>query len=113
MLRAGALRRRVTVQQPVVTANALGEPIQTWSDVVKTWASIEPTRGQEAMLAMQVNAVSLYTITLRYYPDITPQMRLLYGERQFQIQNIQNVDERNRVLMLSCVELATNAAVGQ
>lgn len=103
-MRAGDLRKRVTIEQPAESQNGVGEMTQTWSTFAVLWASIEPLVGSEKLQAAQINANADAKITVRYYAGITPKMRIRFLARMFQIVSVQNVDERNRVIDLVCVE---------
>ena len=103
-MRAGELRHRVTIQQKSVTRNTFGEEVVTWQDVATVWAAIEPLRGREFFESQQVNAEVTTRIRIRYRPGITPTMRVVFGNRVFDIQAVINVDERNRELHLMCRE---------
>jgi SPP1 family predicted phage head-tail adaptor len=50
-MRAGALNRRLSIDQPVISQNETGEEIINWSERAVVWASIEPIRGKEALIA--------------------------------------------------------------
>lgn len=103
-MRAGELRHRVTVEQYTETQNAVGEPVKTWSTYAVLDAAINPLVGTERIQSAQVNANAFVQMTLRYYPGITPKMRVVAGGRTYQIASVVNVDERNRELDLLTVE---------
>ena len=47
-MRAGTLRKRVTIQQPSEgSADPLNEKPMTWGDVATVWASVLPQSGRE------------------------------------------------------------------
>jgi SPP1 family predicted phage head-tail adaptor len=100
----GALRKRITIQQQSATQNTRGEPIPSWTTFATCWASIEPKNGRELLAAQQVQSQVITEITIRYQSGITPDMRILYGTRYFDIQAIQNVEERNRMIVMQCIE---------
>lgn len=103
-MRAGELRNRVTVEQYTESANSVGEPVKTWSTYAVLDAAINALTGTERIQAAQVNANAFVQMTLRYYPGITPKMRVRLGSRTFQIASVVNVDERNREIDLLMVE---------
>ena len=103
-MRAGDLRHRVTIQQPVETQNAYGEPVVAWQDVATVWAAVEPLRGREFFDAQQVQARVDHRIRIRYRADVTPKMRVLLGSRAFNIQAVIEPESRRRELHLMCKE---------
>jgi SPP1 family predicted phage head-tail adaptor len=46
---AGRLDRRITFQKVTEAQDATGDPVQTWADLIKRWASISPQRGVMAI----------------------------------------------------------------
>lgn len=103
-MRAGDLRRRISIQRRNTTQDTFGQAIPTWMDVVVCWAGIEPLAGRELVTAQAVNAEITHQVVIRYRTGITPAMRVLYGTRFFNILSILNVDERNRQLTLGASE---------
>lgn len=109
-MRAGRLRRVVTIQQPTTTQTGTGATrISGWAAISggsSIYADIDEAPGQEKLQAGQVNAKRPVTVTIRYLAGVTAQMRVLYGSRTFQIVSSLNVDQRNRDLVLYCEEHA-------
>lgn len=101
----GDLRHRITIQQPVESSNTFGEVEKTWQDVATVWASIEPLRGREYFDSQQINAEVTTRIRIRYRPGIKPKMRVVYGERIFDIQSVIDVEERHKEIHLMCKEV--------
>lgn len=104
-MRAGRLRKRVSIQQPVQAVNAYGERIVTWSTVATVWAAVEPLRGREMFDAEQVQAEISHRVILRYRSGLDSTYRLLLASRVLQIQTVIDVDERHRELHLMCREM--------
>ena len=103
-MRIGDLRKRVTIQQRNVTRDAYGASIETWDPLVTVWANIEALRGREYFNAAQVRAEVTHRIRIRYLPNITPAMRVVEGNRTFDIQAVLE-DNKKRELMLIVKEV--------
>jgi len=104
-MRAGKLRRLVTIQSPSFSYDSINQPVATWSDfAANLYAEIDETPGREQIQAGQVNPIRPVTITVRYVAGVTNQMRVVYGTRTFEIQTIVNPAEKNRELVLTCLE---------
>lgn len=102
---AGSLRHPVQIQRPVDVTDGFGAAgQQNWETIATVWAAIEPASAREFVTAQQMAAEVNTLIRIRYFPGITPKMRVLYGTRWFDIQGIIDVDERHRHLHLVCVE---------
>lgn len=100
----GALRARLTIEQPVRTADGGGGATIAWSALATVWGAIMPAGGAEAISAEQrVSRVS-HRIRLRYRSDVTPAMRLSAPGRVFRIKTMFDPDGRGRWLDCLCEE---------
>ena len=104
-MRAGVLHEQVKIQSKSVTRDTDGGEIITWTDVATVWASIEPLRGQEFLEASGLHANVDHRIRVRHMSGILPSMRVLYGDRAFNINAVIQVAERRREIQLMCQEL--------
>jgi SPP1 family predicted phage head-tail adaptor len=109
-MRAGKLRRRVDIEQPLLDQNAIGELEQTWSTfAANVPAQVEPLSGRERIVAQQLNTQLDTRVTLRYISGLTTKMRIKYARtgytpRYLQIEAFVNLDERNREIVVDCTE---------
>lgn len=103
-MRAGDLRRQVLLQRREVAQDDYGQRSITWVDVATTFAEINPLSGRELELAQAIKAEVSHTITIRYRPNITSALRVVYQGRYFNIHAVMDVDMRHRTLELSCSE---------
>ena len=98
-MQAGKLRHKLLLQEATETNNGRGEPIPAWSDVTELWGDITPLSGREGLQANQIYASATHRIRIRYRPGVVPKMRFLKGSREFEIDAVLNVDERNREMV--------------
>jgi SPP1 family predicted phage head-tail adaptor len=103
-MRAGKLRRSITIQQPANATDAIGGLTQVWSTFASGYAEISPNNGREAIQAQQINAQQPILIRTRYIAGVMPKMRVLYGSRIFEIISVANLNEKNRELEFTCLE---------
>jgi len=101
----GALRERIVVQTLDATKDAIGASIQDWSTLATIWAEVRPASSGEAFRRSQMQSQSGWTIVARYRQDLTPQMRLVWRHRVFQIRGLENADMRRRFLSIAAEEL--------
>ena len=108
---AGRLRHRIQIQQdsargtrarldnltespqltvPKMKTDNFGEPKPQWSTVGTRWGDIEPTGGREFWYAGQMVSDSSHVVLMRFYPGLTPQMRLLVKGKQYEIVHVIN-----------------------
>ena len=102
-MRAGNLRHRVTIQQPVVDSSWGGTT--NWEEYVEVWAAVEPLRGRELLAAQQVQSETTAKVTIRYVAGVTAKMRILHGSRIFELTAPPiDPEERHRELQLMVKE---------
>lgn len=112
-MRAGDLRHRVTFQKRGSSTDTFGAQSTTWADVATVWADISPLSGRELLAAQALNVEISHKVTIRYQqqfagPKAVAAMRILYGDRIFNIHASLDVDERHKTVELSCAEGLTN-----
>ena len=104
-VKAADFHHRVTLQQNTLAQNSIGEQVNTWVDYVTLWAALDTLSGHRFWEAKMAQAEVDGIIHIRYYPGITANMRVLFGTRTFKIQQIINVDERDRELLIYYKEI--------
>lgn len=102
---AGLMRHRIRIQKQTSARNKLGEQVDSWEDVANVRASINPLSGRDFMAAMQDQAEVTHKVTIRYNAAVKASMRVLYGNRVFDILHIIDVWEQHREMTLLCKEL--------
>ena len=101
---AGKLRHNVIWQEKIQTPDGGGGFTYTTSDVVTVRAFIKPVSTNERFFAQRIESDISHKIYIRYRTDISPDMRINYGGRLFQVKGIMNIEEQNKWLEVSAVE---------
>jgi SPP1 family predicted phage head-tail adaptor len=94
------LKHRLSLQQEVLSSDGMGGYVKTWEVLAELWAEIRPLGGLEVFFSGQLNARATHKIRLRYRSGVTSAMRLVFGERVFNIRSVHNIDEKNDMLEL-------------
>lgn len=105
-MNAGALRHRITLQQPIETQDEFGEVVITWQDVASVWAEVADLSGREFFAAMQTVSEITTRVRLRHRSDVETRWRMVVGARVLDIQAVIDPDGRKRELLLLCREVA-------
>ena len=100
----GEMKHRVIVQTPSRNDDGYGGGEIVWTDAFEAWVSIEPVSGREYYEAMAIQNQITHRIKTRYRSDITPDMRILYGERVYEIEAVIDISARHRFLEILCGE---------
>ena len=99
---------RVTVQRPVTARADNGEQTVTMQAVVTRWAALISKQGAEQQTSgVEVRATQHLQVRMRHesaLSTISPDWRLVVGSRVLRIVAIDNLENRNRELILTCVE---------
>ena len=105
-MEAGKLNRQITIQIATKTRSTSGAETITWQTFKTVWAGIDTRTGNERYVNQQIVAESTHEITIRYCAGIKPTMRVLYGNRTFDILNVRDIEERHIEMRLTCKELS-------
>lgn len=74
----------------------------------EVWASVAPTTGREYSEAQKLRAETTYNVITRFFPDILPDMKILFKNKIFNIVSVLNIDERNEQLKIVATERVKN-----
>lgn len=109
MRRAGQRRHSVELQA-ITGRTAAGDGyVDAWETYATVWASVEPaTASAVERLTAQTQQVPItHIVELDYRDDVLAKHRVLFREtRALYIRGIQNVEERDKTVVLSCEERA-------
>jgi len=111
--KTGPRNTSLVVQRETPTKNRLGQNVPTWSTVYGTPSPImgfqRALSGREAMNAQQTKAVVTFVVEIDYLdaPTIGPKDRLLVNGQPYNVEWVNNVDARNRKLLIYCTEPVT------
>lgn len=106
-MEAGLMRHKVTVKKRREEKNEFGGYGEKWDDVITIRASIAPVSGREFISGMQAHSEVTHRVVIRYNKAVRPQMRLLFGERIFDILHIIDQWEMHHEMTIMCKELVT------
>jgi len=105
---AGQLRNQISIQSPSTSQTSTGAPTTSWTTFFTCMAAIRTASSREAYQASQFTALVSHAITIRWpgaSVSIQGGQQVLFGPRIFKLQTVENVQERNRVLILHCLEI--------
>jgi SPP1 family predicted phage head-tail adaptor len=102
---AGKRRQHITIQQITTSTDSYGEAVPSPSTFATAYASVRQLTGREIFYAEQVQALATHEVNLRYVAGVTEKMQVaIEGGPALAIVSVNNVEFRNRELILLCVE---------
>ena len=86
----GRLRERVIIQTFTVTANAFGEPAESWADLATVWAEVKYRLlvSDEEHRADRLADLRTVHFVIRYRSDFDEKARIVYDGRNYDITAI-------------------------
>lgn len=101
-MRAGKLRHLVTINRYTPTTSAVtGEKLAGYTAATpQVWAEIVPLSGRELLNAQQIVTDSTHQIRMRYTANVSHRDQILFNGRTFEIDAMNNTDERNIELVM-------------
>ncbi|MGN0149325.1 MAG: phage head closure protein, partial [Clostridia bacterium] len=72
------------------------------------WASVAPTTGREYEEAQKLRGETTYKLITRYFPNITSDMKIMFGLQVLDIISVLNINERNTELQIIAKEKDCN-----
>jgi len=101
-MQAGKLWHEVVIQQRNETINDIGESVAVWVTYGNKYAKITFLSGSETLISNQVNSLLSNEITIRWDGGVRADMRVVFKGRFYNIDSIDNIDERDKKMILSC-----------
>ena len=87
-MQAGLLKHIITIEQPVITVDEYGANTLTWQKYKTTRASAKVETGGRTNENNEIIFAYSVRFTIRYYHDITEDMRIIWNNRKYRILGI-------------------------
>jgi SPP1 family predicted phage head-tail adaptor len=94
----GDLRHSVEIERPQQTSDGAGGATVSWVLVARVWAAIWARSAGEAFRLDREAGTASHDVWIRYRTDITPEMRVRFGTRLYNILGVIDVEDRNKFL---------------
>lgn len=104
MIRAGQLRDFVIIEEPNSNLTPSGNTAG-WVEFARVYVSIEPLTGRELTAERALQSPINTRIRTWYLPGVKPSMRIILGERKFNIRAVIDTKNMHVELELACVEV--------
>jgi len=104
MQRAGRRSKRITLERHQATKDRVGGNVSAWSIVARVWASVRNLSGDERRMTKQggEEAQERSEFGIVYRRGIDATMRIRYAGATYNVRHVNNVNEANESLVLTC-----------
>jgi head-tail adaptor len=93
-LPSGLLREVFAIESPTETRNALGESVQSWSEVGRVYGSYEAVSYSEQQRRGQIGGSTQATVRIRYFAGLRGNWRLRWVSRSSRLLYVSAVVEK-------------------
>lgn len=98
VISAGDLRHHIVIESAARTGDGAGGAVLDWQPVAEAWVAIWSRSVAESFAQDHTAGTATHDIWMRYRSDVTPDMRVRFGARTFDILGAIDVDDRRRWL---------------
>ncbi len=104
-MRAGTLRKQITLQHNTPTTSATGQQSPSWMTYATVWGQVVAETSTEHEVGKKLISVGTWKVTIRYRDDVTAEDRIVWGSRILNIIGSPNPDERRRQLTMTAHDI--------
>ena len=97
-MQSARLDRKITIEKPTETLNAVREVVATWSTFASVWAKKTDTGGSEKFSGAVIAEFTV-NFEIRYLSGITMKMRIKYEDEYYNIVNMVEIGRRDGLLL--------------
>ena len=101
-MQAGTLNSRIKLQTISGSTDALGQPVQTWTDTATLWANIKHLNGSQAIKAGADTSIVKASIRIRRRFGVNAGMRVVHGSTVYQIDAVLHDESDKQYTDLVC-----------
>jgi SPP1 family predicted phage head-tail adaptor len=105
VMKIGKLRHRIIFQTKTISYDSYNEPLETWTDSFTVWAEVVNSSGKELYYAQKVCAETSIVFKVRYNPEITGIMRVIYNNCIFDILSVIDSNGAKKELQIAAKEV--------
>lgn len=112
-MHANQLIHPIAIQSRSSVQDSYGQQIDEWSTVAEVRSYIRPIGGRERLAGMQIGSTLTHTVGVRYQSVLAPPLdvgswRVKFGDRLLNITSARILEEKNKWIILDCIEGSEN-----
>lgn len=94
-MKPGRLDREIVIESATLSANSIGEMVETWATFASVWAQVAPLSAGERFRSEARHSARVSVFTIRYLDGLLPTMRIKYENLFWRILGIAEVGRRH------------------
>ena len=94
----------ISIERKTSVDDGYGGRTNTWTELTRTRATIEPLSGREQLMASRLRNPITHRFRFRYRAGLAGSDRIVFRGREFNIRSIVNEREMNRWLVIGADE---------
>lgn len=104
VVRIGDMRHSIRIERQSTTQDAAGQRALTWTEFATRRAAVEHANGTEIWASAQRSGRVPTVFRLRYLAGVTPDMRIVFDSRIFNILSVVDQEGRHEQLVITAQE---------
>lgn len=102
---ASRAKHLIWIQEKIQTADGEGGFNDVWTNVKQLWAEVSPIQAKQVFQYRSISVDASHFVKIRGYAGITEYQRIDFGGRYLEILAIENIQESDFELFLTCKEV--------
>lgn len=94
------LNHKITLLQRAAGTDAVGQPVDNWTDLSTIWADVRFQSGAEVLRAGAEVAIKRASIRIRSRADVGPTLRVRYAGEVYDIKSVLPDADRSFVFLV-------------
>jgi SPP1 family predicted phage head-tail adaptor len=101
-MQAGSLTNRIKLYALQSGVDAIGQPVDVWTEVATLWANIKHLNGVQAIKSDADTSIVKASIRIRKNTSVNAGMRVIYGTTVYQIDAVLQDEAGKQYTDLAC-----------
>lgn len=100
-MKSERMKNKITILSKTITQDAELNAVESWAEFATPWVEVLSQNSREYYRLATINSEIEEAFKVRYIAGVTPHMRALFKTKAFEIIGVENVEERNKEILLT------------
>lgn len=97
----GERRERPVIQEAIENVDSEGNPVESWIEVRRVWASVNVLSATEFPEMFKPNIKAVAEFEMNYYTDVTEKMRIQWRDEYWNINGLRPMPNKLDMTILA------------